>query len=172
MFLLPSKWEGQEWYNQSIGSDFYQEEVRPYVDKLLGGTLRLFVNEVYERGGYRSPEKTMLYVNAEMPYGTTPAQMNQIIEKVEAFLQSVEGLDKFVSRVASGQTASLQITFAEEQEKGALPYRLKNQLIARSLDWSGVGWSIYGVGEGFSNNSGENLASFRVEMRGYNYDAL
>ncbi len=172
VFLLPSKWEGQEWYNQSIGTDFYQEEIRPYVDKILGGTLRLFVNEVYERGGYRSPEKTMLYVNAEMPYGTTPEQMNDIIQKVEGFLQSVEGIDKFVTRVSSGQSASLQISFQSKYEKSSLPYQLKNQLIARSLDWGGVGWSIYGVGDGFSNANNDGLASFRVEMRGYNYDEL
>ncbi|HCD88219.1 MAG TPA: multidrug transporter, partial [Algoriphagus sp.] len=31
IFYLPAKWEGQEWYNSTIGSTFYQEEIRPYV---------------------------------------------------------------------------------------------------------------------------------------------
>lgn len=49
---------------------------------------------------------------------------------------------------------------------------LKSRLIARSLDWGGVNWNIYGVGQGFSNSSGEGIPSFNVEMKGYNYDEL
>ncbi|MCU0444091.1 MAG: efflux RND transporter permease subunit [Microscillaceae bacterium] len=172
IFLLPAKLENWNFYNQTIGSDIYQENIRPYIDKTLGGSLRLFVQNVYEKSGYRQPEKTTLYVNAEMPLGTTLTQMNHIIEKVEQYLQTVRGLAKFTAAVYSGQSAAIQIHFSPEFEKGFLPYQLKSQLIARSLDWGGVEWQIYGVGDGFSNAGGEQMASFRVEMRGYNYLAL
>jgi multidrug efflux pump subunit AcrB len=49
---------------------------------------------------------------------------------------------------------------------------LKGRLIARSLDWGGVEWSVYGVGKGFSNRSGGEIPSFRVTMKGYNYEEL
>ncbi|MCA4896654.1 MAG: efflux RND transporter permease subunit, partial [Cytophagales bacterium] len=45
-------------------------------------------------------------------------------------------------------------------------------LIARSLDWGGVEWNIYGVGQGFSNSMGESLPNFKVQLKGYNYAEL
>ena len=169
VFMLPAKWEGQEWYNQTIGSDFYQDKVKPYSDKFLGGALRLFVRNVYERSGYRDPEKTRLYVNATLPYGNTLDDMNRVIMGMENYLQTVTGIDKFISVVSTGQQGSIVILFKEELEKGALPYQLKSRLIARSLDWGGVEWNIYGVGQGFSNGMGESLPNFKVQLKGYNY---
>jgi multidrug efflux pump subunit AcrB len=172
VFMLPAKWEGQEWYNRTIGSDLYQDKIRPYSDKFLGGALRLFVRNVYERSGYRDPEKTRLYINASLPYGNTLEDMNRVIMGMENYLQTVAGIDKFVSSVYTGQHGSIIILFEEEQEKGALPYQLKSRLIARSLDWGGVEWNIYGVGQGFSNSMGESLPNFKVQLKGYNYAEL
>jgi multidrug efflux pump subunit AcrB len=169
VFWLPTKVEGWEWYNRTLGHEWYQEEVRPYVNQALGGSLRLFANNVYEGSGFRSLDRNRLYVNAEMPFGTTLAQMDEVMQKVEKYLQNVAGLDKFVTEVYSGTDAQITITFAPAYEKSSLPYQLKGRLIAQSIDWGGVGWSIYGVGDGFSNQSHEGLANFRVEMRGYHY---
>lgn len=172
LFLLPAKWEGQEWYNYSVGSDVFQEDIKPHTDKWLGGTLRLFVRNVFEKSGYRTNEQTRLYVRAHLPFGHTLAQMNMAMLKVEQFLKHIEGIEKFVSSVYSGQDASIVITFKEGYEHGALPYQLKSKLIARSLDWGGVEWNIYGVGRGFSNSSSNSLPNYRVVMKGYNYDEL
>ena len=172
VFLLPTKWEGQEWYNQTIGSDMYQEKIRTITDPLLGGSLRLFIRNVYERSGYRDAQRTQLYINAELPQGNTLEEMNRVMIRVEDYLKTVEGIDKYILRVQSGQDASISILFKEQFENGSLPYQLKGRLIARSLDWGGVDWNIYGVGQGFSNGVGDNLPSFRVQMMGYNYNEL
>lgn len=172
IFLLPSKWEGQEWYNNTIGSDFYQETLRPHIDKYTGGALRLFVRNVYERSGYRDPERTRLFVYAQLPYGNTLEEMNRVIQGMESYLLGIEGIDQFVAQVFSGQQASLTITFQKKYEQGSLPFMLKSRLIAKSLDWGGVSWNIFGVGQGFSNSSYESLPGFRVEMKGYNYHTL
>jgi len=172
VFLLPSTWEGQNWYNQSIGSDAYQEKIRPYTDKFLGGALRLFVRNVYERSGYRTLEKTRLYVNAKLPHGHTLQDMDQLLQKIEHYLKTVIGIDKYITYVASGERGSIEIMFEQPYEAGALPYQLKSRLIAQSLDLGGAEWNIYGVGRGFSNSAGESLPNFKVEMRGYNYHEL
>ncbi|WP_188467406.1 efflux RND transporter permease subunit [Marivirga lumbricoides] len=169
VFLLPSKWEGQEWYNNTIGSDLYQEDIRPISDKLLGGSLRLFVRNVYERSSYREKEKTRLYVNAQLPYGNTLEQMNVIIKDFESYLLAQKGIQTFTTNIRSGQFASIEIVFEEAYELGGLPYQLKARLSARSTNWSGVKWNIYGVGQGFSTGSSDQIPSFRVEMKGYNY---
>lgn len=174
VFLLPRQIEGENWswYNRTIGSDYYQENIRMYVDQVLGGTLRMFVMDVFEKSGYREVEKTALYINAEMPYGNTLKQMDFIIQKVENYLKQVDGLNQFVTHVYSGQNSSIQITFQSQFEKSILPHQLKNKLITQSLDWGGVEWNIFGVGQGFSNNQRNGIPSFRVEIRGYNYNVL
>ncbi|SEF58293.1 efflux RND transporter permease subunit [Algoriphagus boritolerans] len=173
IFFLPAKWEGQEWYNKTVGNTFYQEEIRPYVDKALGGSLRMFVRGVYEKSSYREPEKTRLYVSARLPFGNTLDQMDFIMREFESYLKGVEGVDQFVTYVTSGQYAQIVITFKEEYERGALPYQLKGKLSVKSTDWSGAQWNIYGVGQGFyTGGGGEGIPSFRVEMKGYNFDEL
>ena len=172
VFLLPSRWGEHEWYNQTIGSDLYQEELRPYVNKWLGGSLRLFYHGVYEKSSYRTPEKTRLFVNARLPYGHTLDQMNEIIRPAEEYLQQFDQIDKFVTQVYSGRYASITVEFNEANESGSFPYVLKNRLIHRSLDWGGVTWNIYGVGKGFSNATGESLPGFYVTLKGYHFEKL
>lgn len=173
IFFLPAKWEGQEWYNKTVGNTFYQEKVRPYIDKALGGSLRMFVRGVYEKSAYREAEKTRLYVSARLPFGNTLDQMDFIMREFEAYLKGVEGVDQFVTNVISGQYGQITITFKEAYERGALPYQLKGKLSVKSTDWSGAQWNIYGVGQGFyTGGGGEGIPSFRVEMKGYNFDEL
>lgn len=176
VFMLPTQIPNWEWYNQTLGNEWYLEHIRPSIDKYLGGALRLFANNVYENSGYRNIERTQLFVQSEMPMGTTLSQMNETIIKIEKYLQSIQskekGLEKFISNIYSPQYAQIVIYFDKKSENSSLPYQLKNRLIALSLDMGGVTWSIYGVGEGFSNATGEQMASFRVEMRGYNFKEL
>jgi multidrug efflux pump subunit AcrB len=173
IFFLPAKWEGQEWYNKMVGNTFYQEEIRPYIDKALGGSLRMFVRGVYEKSAYREAEKTRLYVSARLPFGNTLDQMDFIMREFETYLKGVEGVDQFVTNVISGQYGQITITFKEAYERGALPYQLKGKLSVKSTDWSGAQWNIYGVGQGFyTGGGGEGIPSFRVEMKGYNFDEL
>lgn len=172
VFMLPAKWQGQEWYNSTIGSDLYQDDIRPWVDKGLGGAFRLFYRGVYERSSYRENEKTKLYVSINLPFGNTLTQMDHLVKAVENYLEQVEGVDTYIAQVYSGQDASVEINFLPEYEMSALPYMLKARLISLSLDWSGARWSVYGVGRGFSTGSGDQIPSFRVEMKGYNYEEL
>ena len=173
VFFLPAKWEGQEWYNKSIGSTVYQEDIRPHVDKYLGGSLRMFVRGVFEKSSYREAEKTRLYVSARLPFGNTLDQMDFIMREFEGSLKGVEGIDQFVTYIQSGQNANITITFKEAYEKSALPYQLKGRLSVKSTDWSGARWTIYGVGQGFYTGAGgEGIPSFRVTMKGYNFDEL
>jgi multidrug efflux pump subunit AcrB len=174
LFMLPAKWEGDKWYNDlynnSLGSDKYKEDIKPVVDKLTGGTFRLFVNNISGNAGYREATETKLYVNGELPYGSTGEQLNTIFKDFETYLQTVPGIDKYVTRVFSGQLGNIEISFKKGYNN--LPYQLKSRLVARSMDWGGVDWTIVGVGIGFSNTSSEENPSFKVNLLGYNYDEL
>ncbi|MEB2776851.1 efflux RND transporter permease subunit [Algoriphagus sp. D3-2-R+10] len=173
IFFLPAKWDEHEWYNKTVGNTFYQEEIRPYVDKALGGSMRMFVRGVYEKSGYREAAKTKLYIYCRLPFGNTLDQMDFIMREFESYLKGVQGIDQYVTSVYSGQQGSIEITFEEAYETGALPYQLKGKLSVKSTDWSGAQWNIYGVGQGFyTGGSSDQIPSYRVKMKGYNFDEL
>src|SRR5690606_22535710 len=103
----------REWYNKTVGSTRYQEEIRPYVDRALGGSLRMFVRGVFEKSSYREPEKTRLHVSVRLPFGNTLDQMDFIVRQFETYLKDVAWIDQLGSSVQSGQHASFAITFRE-----------------------------------------------------------
>lgn len=177
IFLLPNRLEDKgtlaDWYNQVSESEWFSDEVRPALNKWLGGTLRLFVNYVYEGAYFGKPERTSLYVVAELPNNSTLSQMNLVFERVENELKAYPEVDRFITQVYNGQQGSIVIYFKKAHESTSFPYLLKNRMIALSTEMSGISWNIYGVGQGFSQSLDENQTpSFNVRMLGYNYQEL
>ena len=177
IFLLPNRLEGTGWgketYNLLADNEWFNEEVRPFLNKWLGGTLRLFVNYVYEGAYFGKTERTALYVVAELPNNSTLTQMNLIFERLENELKVYPEVDRFITQVYNGQEGSLVVYFKKNHEESSFPYLLKNRMIALSTEMSGISWDIYGVGQGFSQSLEENQTpSFNVRMMGYNYQEL
>ena len=80
VFMLPNKIEDAEakggwaeWYNKVFDNTIYREDIKPIVDKALGGSLRLFVEKVYD-GSYfnRDESEVVLSINATLPNGELP----------------------------------------------------------------------------------------------------
>ena len=177
VFLLPNKIEREsfcaKWYNQTLGNEYYTENIQPYVNKFLGGTLRLFVHYTYEKSYYAKPERTALYLIAGLPNQSTLEQMNDIMLRFEHYLIQFPEIDRFITNVQSGQQASIVVYFKPEYDKGAFPYILKNRCITLSTEMSGVSWDIFGVGQGFSHSAEEHSTpTFNVQLFGYNYKEL
>jgi len=165
-----NKWA--EFYNKTLGSAFYKEKIKPYFDIALGGTLRLFVQKVYN-GSYYSNERsrTSLSVTATLPNGSTVEQMNNLVQRMESFISSFPEVGMFQTNVEA-RRASIYIYFTEESEKTSFPYLLKSELITRATQLGGGSWAVYGLGDGFSNDVRESAGNYRVVLRGYNYDQL
>ena len=178
IFLLPYRLEeGREWYrqwyNNTLGSRKYEKQIRPYVDKGLGGALRLFTSGMHQHYGYRSFEKTKLYIGAELPVGSTLEQMNSIMTDLDNYIHHLDGIETYVTNINSGQYGGITITFTDSAAATALPYRIRSKIIGYTQDLGGVECSVNGVGEGFSNGSDEDQTpSFTVVMKGYNYSRL
>ena len=122
--------------------------------------------------GDRSQEETKLFVNAILPYGSTVDHMDFVLGDFENYLSTVNGIDKYVTTVLNGQYGRIEISFKDEQVFSGLPYELESRLLRRILEWDGVEWNIYGVGQGFNNAGFDDIPRFRIIMRGYNYDEL
>ncbi|MBQ8593586.1 MAG: efflux RND transporter permease subunit [Bacteroidaceae bacterium] len=177
VFLLPEKMEDDEgwhkWYNATLGSEYYREEIRPIVNVALGGTWRLFVEKVYEGSYFDEKHETVLHVSATLPNGSTLEQMNTLVGRMEAYLKRYDDIKQFHAQVHSAYQASIDIYFPEEHQYSSFPYQLKAELTSRALELGGGSWSIYGLeDQGFNNDVRETAGSYRVKLKGYNYDQL
>lgn len=182
VFMLPEKIEPkddlplkswQEVYNKVTANTFYKESVKPVVEKVLGGSLRLFVDKVYEGSYFTRNEETVLSVSASLPNGTTLEQMNNLMQRMEAYLSTFKEIKQFQTNIYSARQAGISIYFTKESERSGFPYTLKSKIISKALELGGGSWGVWGLqDQGFSNDVRENAGSYRIEMLGYNYDEL
>lgn len=177
VFLMPEKIEKDGvlalLYNRTIGSDFYKDKLKTPINNALGGTWRLFVQKVYN-GSYFTGgrEETSLFVGATLPNGATLEQMNFLVQNMEKYISQFGEVRQFETNIMSPNRANIAIRFAKEHQKSGFPHQLKSKLISKSLELGGGSWSVYGVGDGFSNDIKESAGSYRAELYGYNYDEL
>ncbi len=176
VFLLPEKIkEESKWadtYNKTLGSDIYKEKIKSHTDKYLGGTLRLFVQKVFQGSYFKDREQTSIYVTATLPNGSTVSQMNNLIQKMEVYISQFKEVKQFQTSIQGARRASINIDFTKESERTGFPYMLKSKLISKAIELGGGSWGVYGLGDGFSNNVTETAGSYYVLMHGFNYDEL
>ncbi|HEX2933893.1 MAG TPA: efflux RND transporter permease subunit [Bacteroidales bacterium] len=176
VFMLPTKIENSEnWfakaYNNTLGSEWFNSSARPLTEKLLGGTLRLFVQHTFENSYYGNKEKTTLYIRPQMPPGATIEQMNELLMPLERYLKQFKEIEQFQSLVSS-TSAQITIYFTEEADMSGFPFVLKEMAIREANDMAGADWDVYGVGDGFSNSLRETIGQNKINFMGYNFDDL
>jgi multidrug efflux pump subunit AcrB len=143
------------------------------IEKALGGSLRLFVQKVYEGSYFTRREETVLTVTANLPNGSTTEQMNRLIGRMEACLSTYREIRQFQTHIYGARQARIDLFFTKESERSGFPYTLKSRIIGKALELGGGSWGVWGLqDQGFSNDVRENAGSFRIEMYGYNYDEL
>ncbi|MDD4515265.1 efflux RND transporter permease subunit [Massilibacteroides sp.] len=186
VFLLPDKIEYEakkdytaadtariERYNKIVATPLYKEKIKPITDKILGGTLRLFVQKVYDGSYFTRNDETVLSVSATLPNGSTLDQMNHLITRMESYLTTFPQIRQFQTNIYNARQAGISIYFTKESERSGFPYTLKSNIISKALELGGGSWGVWGLqDQGFSNDVRENAGSFRIEMFGYNYDEL
>ena len=177
VFLLPDKIDKEtqwaELYNSIFNTSTYKEKIKPITDKVLGGTLRLFVQNVYERGYFDRNQEMVLTITSSMPNGTTLSQMNTLVQRMESYLSTFSEIKQFQTSINSPNRASISVYFTKEAERSGFPYRLKNSVITKALELGGGSWGVFGLEDrGFSNDVKETAGSFSVKLLGYNYDEL
>ncbi len=177
VFMLPDKIEKETplalKYNEIFGGATYKEKIKPVVDKALGGTLRLFVEKVYQGSYFTRGEEMVLTITASMPNGTTLPQMNDLVIKMERYLSGFPEIRQFQTSIPNARRASINVFFRKEAEQGGFPYQLKSNVISKALELGGGSWGVYGLqDQGFSNDVRDMAGQYRVKLYGYNYDEL
>ncbi|MDR2139621.1 MAG: efflux RND transporter permease subunit [Tannerella sp.] len=160
-------------YNDWMAGETYREKLKPAVEKALGGTLRLFVQKVYEGSYFTDREETVLTVTASLPNGSTLNQMNHLIGRMEAYLSTYPEIRQFQTSIYNARQARIDLFFTRQSEHTGFPYTLKSRVISKALELGGGSWGVWGLqDQGFSNDVREHAGSYRIEMFGYNYDEL
>ncbi len=155
-------------------SDTYNKDIRPWVNRILGGTLRLFVEEVYA-GSYfsRNEHEPVLQISASLPNGATLEQMDALVRKMEQFLSGFAEITQFRTDIYSARQATIAVSFTAEATRSGFPYQLKALTISEALTLGGGSWAVFGLEDrGFDNSVAENAGSYQVRIMGYNYDEL
>lgn len=159
-------------YNATIGSDFYQQKAKTYVEAALGGALRLFAKDVYSSDFYNDPERTKVIINASLPEGCTVHQLNETMRDMENFLSGFDEIDMFRTSITAYDNGQITVTFKPEAEKTGFAFRLKDLATTKAISLGGADWGIYGVGQAFNNSLSSGWKSNQIVLRGYNYEQL
>lgn len=176
IYMLPSYLKGEEWYikwyNNTMGSQFYLEDVKPFADKAIGGTLRLFTEDVKHSALTNSNRRTYINISATMNDGSTLEHTNWVFENMENFLSQFDEIDQFETRIYGPSSARISVSFKPEFEYDGFPYTLKSEVESKVSDLGSADWNVSGVGRGFNNSLNEARRDTRIQLYGYNLEAL
>ncbi|QZE15654.1 efflux RND transporter permease subunit [Halosquirtibacter laminarini] len=159
-------------YNKTIGSTCCQEDIKPIAEKVLGGTLRLFTEHVFENSFYSDPQQTKLNIMVSMPEGCTVQQLNEVTKKIENYISQYDEIEFFKTRINGYQNSNITIQFKPEFENSSFPYYLKKELNSKALSMGGLYWRVSGLGRAFINQSNFGDKNSKIILEGYNYDQL
>ncbi|MFI0431392.1 efflux RND transporter permease subunit [Mariniflexile sp. HMF6888] len=175
VFWLPHSIEGDAsyigWYNNLFGSDTY-ETMRPYINKTLGGTMRLFTEVNFSQTNDEDKGRSCLYVRIYMPDGAVIAQTNTVAKKIENYLSQFNEIENYFTYIYDIENARIEILFKPDYDHSGFPEFLKDDLVAFSSNIGGCDMSISGVGVGFSNKTNDAMRSSILEITGYNYETI
>jgi multidrug efflux pump subunit AcrB len=162
----------QKTYNQTLGNQKYVSDIKPWVNRILGGSWYWFTNYYTSSGFNWDSSRTRLYARGSMPDGSTIHQMNDVFIRLENFLAQFDEIELFTTHINTIDNAVLEISFKPEHETGVFPHKLKNELIRQAMQIGSADFSVYGVGQGFSNEMHDGMRNNRIEFRGYNYELM
>lgn len=159
-------------YNKTIGSEFYQNKLRQPLEKMTGGTLRLFSSTQSSRTFTQSNPDVKLCISAKLTEKGDGELLNQKMWQMDRFLAKFKEIKRFVTQV-KGESGSIEVEFTDEYKYGTFPQHLESQVIKEALSIGGVDWGTTGVSRNkFSNSLALEQRSRRIGLSGYNYDQL
>lgn len=181
VFFLPDKLEiekeqepkwYQKTYNSTLGHPTFVSEIKPWINRILGGSWYWFTNYYSTSSFNWDNSRTQLIASGSMPDGSTIHQMNDVFIHLENYLAQFDEIELFTTNINSIDNARIEISFKREAENGPFPHILKNELIRQAIQIGSADFSIYGVGQGFSNAFYDGMRNNRIEFRGYNYELM
>ncbi len=159
-------------YNFIFDNSIYGE-IKPYVNNVLGGSLNLFFNKIDRGKIWKYGEETRLAVRIELPNGNEIKRIDKICRDFESEILKYENrIDYTTANVYNEELAFIKVVFTKEQSNTAFPFMLKNYLTSYASRIGGISVGVYGFGPGFYNGLGGSMSSYRVAVKGFNFEKV
>ncbi len=177
IFMLPNKVGGEAWYhdyyNKIFSNPVVENHIKPAVDKITGGTLRLFVNNIISDYQTTAPHEKILLINAHSQKEYSYEHLNRQVMRLEEFLLGVGGIKGIQTEVSQTKRATIKVSF-KENESPMLGYDLLDEAAkhlnkyAGGADWS-LSYEQTNVSITYEIKKGQ---SWGINLYGYNFDEL
>ena len=135
----------------------------------LGGSWYLFDKHVTRGvvwgGGWG--EQTYISIRITLPRGSDLERTDELARFFEERLAALPEVEQFTTNV-QGTWASIMATFPEHLEHTSVPPAIKEQMVAHSLEYSGVDVRVTGFGPSFYGG-GASPPNYAIQVLGYNY---
>jgi HAE1 family hydrophobic/amphiphilic exporter-1 len=157
-------------YNATLGCGRVQE-LRFWLDPLLGGVTRPFLKNVELGKRWDFDERPEIRVRIQLPPGSDIEHADQRVRPFEQEARTSPAVERTLVNVR-GRVATLSILFHDKAMDGEEPYLLRERLIAHALQIAGMEVSISGlVPLGFYSGVGE-ASGFTIHFLGPSYEKL
>jgi len=194
VFLLPdevgpgSNESGQEWYhrwyNKTIGSDFYKDKLKKYIDISLGGTLRPFLEKreagrfYFSRNGDEA-SAARLAINGRMEMGSSKEMTDRVASELESYLSTLEEIDLYTTNII-GSNINITVEYKEPYQFDYEALMVKNEVVQKCISLGGASWRVMGSGDVFEGDRGFNndvlgrigYQDSKIELKGYDLGQL
>jgi len=174
IYLFPSKLESNkkiaQIYNYTLGSVFYKEHIKEKIEKILGGTSRLFYYYVFENEVTTRNEQTVLYLSLSSSKNHSLQQINDVFKILENYLIQYKEIKSFHTQILNNESTLISIYFKPQYENSTFPNQLKNRLTFFANGMNAFNWNIWGVGLGYSSFQSDELLAYAIALYGYNYE--
>ncbi len=160
-----------ELYDEVLASDAYLT-VRPYVDRILGGSHYLFYRNVPIVGsvsGRVKLEDSYVTVGIKMPRYTEVKYLLQVVSAFETHLDPLSSDIYYETRVANNHEAHLKVKMARRQDPDDLLITLQQAFEQVAVSLGGIECSVQGYGPGFRNMRRADISKLVTSVSGYNY---
>ena len=160
-----------ELYDAIFASEAYLN-VRPYIDKVLGGSHYLFYRHVPivgSVGGRVRLEDSYVTVDIKMPRYTEVKYLLQVVSAFETHLDKFSSDIYYETRVATNYEALLKVKMARRQDPDDLLISLQQVFEQVAVSLGGIECSVQGYGPGFRNLRGADISNLLTSVSGYNY---
>ena len=139
----------------------------------LGGSTYLFQN--YVQGGMLFGggwgQETYISIDIGFPRGSDIERTDELTRFFEDRLRQMPEVKEFETNVRNSTSSRIIVTFPEELETTQVPVRIKDQLFAYSLGFSGVDVHVRGFGPSFYGG-GSSPPNYSIQVLGYNYEKV
>ncbi len=160
-----------ELYDAILASEAYLN-VRPYIDKVLGGSHYLFYRHVPivgSVGGRVRLEDSYVTVDIKMPRYTEVKYLLQVVSAFETHLGKFSSDIYYETQVANNYEALLKVKMARRQDPDDLLIELQQVFEQVAVSLGGIECSVQGYGPGFRNMRGADISKLVTSVSGYNY---